>query len=53
MKITTIKISKVWESRDDQDVHASPKGAHTEVPPVSTIGVQGAARITKLRNRRD
>jgi hypothetical protein len=31
-----IKISKVWESREDQDVHASPKDARTEVPTVST-----------------
>jgi hypothetical protein len=26
-RINKIKIGKVWESRD-QDVHASPKGAH-------------------------
>jgi hypothetical protein len=34
-EISKMKISNVWESRD-QDMHASPKGAHTEVPTVST-----------------
>jgi hypothetical protein len=31
MEIKTIKkLSEVWESREDQNVHASPKGAHTQ-----------------------
>ena len=38
-----IKISKVWESREDQDVHASPKDARTEVPTVSTNHITAAS----------